>query len=261
MNEPRPRMTSARPFDAASNGRAEIILGRGSFIESFPLFGYPLDQYETLFEEKLELFAAILEANRTGTPVTWSGTTRGPIKGLKMFPPTESGRLTTWIGVGGSPESVVRAAHYGLPLILAIIGGGAQRFAGYAQLYRQMLEQFAKPALPIGVHSPGHVAATDEQAKEELWPHYAGLMNRIGAERGWSPIGRAHFEREAGPDGALYVGSPETVATKIVTTMKLLGLSRFELKYANGTMPHDRLLTSIELFGTKVAPMVRERMA
>jgi alkanesulfonate monooxygenase SsuD/methylene tetrahydromethanopterin reductase-like flavin-dependent oxidoreductase (luciferase family) len=148
-----------------------------------------------------------------------------------------------------------------LPLILAIIGGGAQRFTGYAQLYRQMLERFAKPELPIGVHSPGHVAATDEQAKEELWPHYAGLMNRIGAERGWSPIGRAHFEREAGPDGALYVGSPETVATKIVSTMKLLGLSRFDLKYANGTMAHDKLMTSIELFGTKVVPIVREQMA
>ena len=149
----------------------------------------------------------------------------------------------------------------GLPLILAIIGGSAQRFTGYSQLYRQMLERFNKPELPIGVHSPGHVAATDEQAKEELWPHYAGLMNRIGAERGWPPIGRAHFDREAGPDGALYVGSPETVAAKIVDTMKLLGLSRFEMKYSNGTMPHDKLMTSIELFGTKVAPMVRERLA
>jgi alkanesulfonate monooxygenase SsuD/methylene tetrahydromethanopterin reductase-like flavin-dependent oxidoreductase (luciferase family) len=155
---------------------------------------------------------------------------------------------------------VVRAAHYGLPLILAIIGGSAQRFTGYSQLYRQMLERFNKPTLPIGVHSPGHIAATDEQAKEELWPHYAGLMNRIGAERGWSPLSRSNFEREAGPDGALYVGSPETVAMKIVTTMKLLGLSRFELKYANGTMPHDKLMTSLDLYGTRVAPMVRERL-
>jgi alkanesulfonate monooxygenase SsuD/methylene tetrahydromethanopterin reductase-like flavin-dependent oxidoreductase (luciferase family) len=143
--------------------------------------------------------------------------------------------------------------------MLAIIGGSPQRFTGYSDLYRQMLERFGKPSLPIGVHSPGHVAATDEQAKEELWPHYAGLMNRIGAERGWQPIGRAHFEREAA-DGALFVGSPETVATKIVRTVKALGLSRFDLKYANGTMPHDRLMTGIELYATKVVPLVREQL-
>jgi probable LLM family oxidoreductase len=241
-------------LNAVSNGRAEVIVGRGSFTESFPLFGYDMSNYEALFEEKLNLFAELLK----GEPVTWAGRLRAPLSNHVVYPPIENGRLRTWVAVGGSPESVVRAAHYGLPLILAIIGGGAQRFTGYAQLYRQMLERFNTPELPIGVHSPGHVAATDEQAKEELWPHYAGLMNRIGAERGWSPIGRAHFDREAGPDGALYVGSPETVATKIVSTMKLLGLSRFELKYANGTMPHDTLMTSLELFGTKVVPMVRE---
>jgi probable LLM family oxidoreductase len=244
-------------LNAISTGRAEVIVGRGSFTESFPLFGYDMSDYEALFEEKLNLFVELLK----GGPVTWSGRLRAPLSNQNVYPPIESGTLRTWVAVGGSPESVVRAAHYGLPLILAIIGGGAQRFAGYAQLYRQMLERFNKPQLPIGVHSPGHVAATDEQAKEDLWPHYGGLMNRIGAERGWSPIGRAHFEREAGPDGALYVGSPETVAAKIVSTMKLLGLSRFELKYANGTMPHDALMTSIELFGTKVVPMVRERLA
>jgi alkanesulfonate monooxygenase SsuD/methylene tetrahydromethanopterin reductase-like flavin-dependent oxidoreductase (luciferase family) len=176
-----------------------------------------------------------------------------------VYPPTE-GTLKTWIAVGGSPQSVVRAAHYGLPLMLAIIGGSPHRFKAYADLYRQMLQRFGKPELPIGVHSPGHVAATDEQAKEELWPHYAGLMNRIGAERGWQPIGRAHFEREAGPDGALFVGSPQTVASKIVSTVKALGLSRFDLKYSNGTLPHDRLMTSIELYGTKVVPLVRERL-
>lgn len=245
-------------LNALSSGRAEVIVGRGSFTESFPLFGYDMSHYETLFEEKLNLFAELLK----GTPVTWSGRLRAPLSNQTVYPPIETGTLRTWVAVGGSPESVVRAAHYGLPLILAIIGGSAQRFTGYAQLYRQMLERFGKPQdLPIGVHSPGHVAATDEQAREELWPHYAALMNRIGAERGWAPIGRAHFEREAGPDGALYVGSPETVAAKIVSTMTLLGLSRFEMKYANGTMPHDLLMTSIELFGTRVAPMVRERLA
>jgi probable LLM family oxidoreductase len=243
-------------LNAISSGRAEIIVGRGSFTESFPLFGYDMANYEALFEEKLNLLAELLK----GGPVTWKGNLRAPLSNQMVYPPIEKGTLRTWIAVGGSPESVVRAAHYGLPLILAIIGGGAQRFTGYAQLYRQMLERFNKSELPIGVHSPGHVAATDGQAKEELWPHYAGLMNRIGSERGWSPIGRTHFEREAGPDGALYVGSPETVATKIVSTMRLLGLSRFELKYANGTMPHDKLMTSIELFGTKVVPMVRERL-
>lgn len=244
-------------LNAISNGRAEVIVGRGSFTESFPLFGYDMSNYEGLFEEKLNLFAELLK----GGPVTWSGRLRAPLSNQMVYPPIETGTLRTWVAVGGSPESVVRAAHYGLPLILAIIGGSAQRFAGYAQLYRQTLERFGKSELPIGVHSPGHIAATDEQAKEELWPHYAGLMNRIGAERGWPPIGRAHFEREASPDGALYVGSPETVANKIVHTMKLLGLSRFELKYANGTMRHSKLMTSIELYGTKVVPMVRERLA
>jgi alkanesulfonate monooxygenase SsuD/methylene tetrahydromethanopterin reductase-like flavin-dependent oxidoreductase (luciferase family) len=143
--------------------------------------------------------------------------------------------------------------------MLAIIGGSPSRFAPYAQLYREQLERSGKPELPIGVHSPGHVAATDEQGKEELWPHYAVLMNRIGAERGWARIGRDHFEREA-RDGALFVGSPQTVAAKIVNTVKALGLSRFDLKYANGTMPHDQLMTSIELYGTKVVPLVREAL-
>ena len=243
--------------NALSNGRAEVLVGRGSFTESFPLFGYKLEQYEPLFEEKLNLFVELLK----GQPVTWKGQLHPvALSDQKIYPAIESGTLTTWVAVGGSPESVVRAAHYGLPLMLAIIGGNPQRFVGYADLYRQMLERFGKPMLPIGVHSPGHVAATDEQAKEELWPHYAGLMNRIGAERGWQPIGRAHFAREAA-DGALFVGSPETVAAKIVKTVKALGLSRFDLKYSNGTLPHDKLMTSIELYGTKVVPLVREQLA
>ena len=242
---------------AISNGRAEVVLGRGSFTESFPLFGYDLADYDGLFDEKLELFVALLAQG----PVTWSGRLRPALENQVVYPPIETGTLRTWVAVGGSPESVIRAARHGLPLMLAIIGGSAQRFLPYADLYRQRLERFGKPSQPIGAHSPGHVAATDDQATEELWPHYAGLMNRIGAERGWRAIGRAHFESEAGPDGALYVGSPETVAAKIVRTMKALGLSRFELKYANGTLPHDRLMTSIELFGTKVVPLVRDQLA
>ena len=244
-------------LNAISNGRAEVILGRGSFTESYPLFGYDLSRYEELFEDKLRLFAELLKPG----PVTWSGSTRAPIAGLTMYPPVETGALRTWVGVGGSPESVVRAARYGLPLTLAIIGGSPQRFRPFVDLYLQSLEKFGQPVLPMAVHSPGHVAASDDQAKNELWPHYEVMINRIGGERGWPPATRAHFEREASPDGALCVGSPGTVAAKIARTVKLLGLARFNLKYSAGTLPHDVLKTSIELLGTKVAPRVRELLA
>jgi len=244
-------------INALSNGRAEVLVGRGSFTESFPLFGYNLEHYEQLFDEKLNLFVELLK----GEPVTWKGELHpAALSNQKVYPPIENGTLTTWVAVGGSPESVVRAAHYGLPLMLAIIGGNPQRFVGYSDLYKQMLERFGKPMLPIGVHSPGHVGETDEQAREDLWPHYAGLMNRIGAERGWQPIGRAQFEREA-DEGALFVGSPETVAAKIVKTVTALGLSRFDLKYSNGTMPHGKLMKSIELYGTRVVPLVRAQLS
>jgi probable LLM family oxidoreductase len=241
-------------LNAISNGRAEIIVGRGSFTESYPLFGHDMANYEELFEENLSLFAELLKQG----PVTWKGRLRAPLTAARVYPPSE-GTLYAWVGVGGTPQSVVRAAYYGLPLMLAIIGGSPARFAPHAKLYREQLERFGKPAQPIGAHSPGHVAATDEQAKEELWPHYAVLMNRIGAERGWAPIGRDHFEREA-RDGALFVGSPQTVAAKIIRTVRTLGLSRFDLKYANGTMPHDRLVPSIELYGTQVVPLVRDAL-
>ena len=247
-------------LDAASNGRAEVILGRGSFIESFPLFGYPVDQYETLFEEKLELFAALLEANRTGAPVTWRGTTRAPLEGLRVYPPTESGRLTAWIGVGGSPESVVRAARYGMPLMLAIIGGSPLRFAPYIDLYYRALAQRGVDALPIGVHSPGHIADTDEQAREELWPSWREMRNRIGAERGWGPTSRTEYDREI-EAGSLYVGAPDTVARKIAATAQALGITRFDMKYSAGTLAHDKLMRSIELYGREVIPRVRERVA
>ncbi|HEX5073893.1 MAG TPA: LLM class flavin-dependent oxidoreductase [Gemmatimonadaceae bacterium] len=247
-------------LDAASNGRAEVILGRGSFIESFPLFGYPLDQYETLFEEKLELFAALLEANRAGTPVTWSGTTRAPLDAKRVYPPTASGHLTTWIGVGGSPESVVRAARYRLPLMLAIIGGNPLRFAPYVDLYHRALEQVDAEPLPIGVHSPGHIADTDQQAREELWPAWREMRNRIGAERGWGPTSRLEFDREI-EAGSLYVGTPETVAKKIAATSSALGLARFDMKYSAGTLSHEKMMRSIELYGREVIPRVRELLA
>jgi probable LLM family oxidoreductase len=246
-------------LDAASGGRAEIILGRGSFTESFPLFGYSLNQYEVLFEEKLELFAALLEYNRTGEPVNWSGTTRTPVVRQKVYPTTEHGRLTTWIGVGGSPESVVRAARYRLPLTLAIIGGDPQRFAPYVALYHRALDQMGAAHLPVAVHSPGHVAETDAQAREELWEPYREMRNRIGSERGWPPTSRREYEHEI-ESGSLYVGSPETVARKIVATAKALGIVRFDMKYSAGTLRHDLMMKSIELFGREVMPRVKQVM-
>jgi probable LLM family oxidoreductase len=241
-------------LDAISNGRAEVILGRGSFTESYPLFGYDLAKYTELFEEKLALFVQLLQ----GGPVTWSGRTRTALTNQVIYPPIENGRLRTWVGVGRSPESVVRAARHGLPLTLAIIGGNPHRFRPYVDLFHQSLEQFGQPMQPVAVHSPGYVANTDDEAKNDLWPHYSAMMTRIGSERGWPPASRAQFEREAGPDGALCVGSPQTVALKIVNTSRQLGLSRFNMKYSNGTLPHDKLVRSIELFGTQVAPRVRE---
>ncbi|UOE45828.1 LLM class flavin-dependent oxidoreductase [Agromyces larvae] len=244
-------------LDAVSNGRAEVILGRGSFIESFPLFGYDLSQYQELFEEKLQLFAALL----TQEPVTWTGTLRPPLTDQLVYPPVEHGRLKTWVGVGGSPESVVRAAHYGLPLVLAIIGGSPARFAPLADLYRRALEQFGHEPQPIAVHSPGIVAETDEAALDTLWPHYEVIINRIGRERGWGPATRAHFEAEASEHGALYAGSPETVATKIAAAMRSIGATRFDLKYSNGTLPHEVMMETIERYATQVVPRVRELLA
>ena len=243
-------------LDAVSNGRAEIILGRGSFTESFPLFGLDLSQYEELFEEKLDLFAEALKEQ----PITWSGKLRPSLTNQSVYPTTESGSLKTWIGVGGSPESVVRAARYGMPLLLAIIGGSPERFAPYVDLYHRALTQLEMPDLPVGVHSPGHIAETDEQAAEELWPDYKLMRDRIGAERGWGPMGRGEFEQEI-ESGSLYVGSPETVAQKIAKTAKTLGLARFDLKYSAGPLPHETLMKSIELYGSQVIPRVRELLA
>ncbi len=244
-------------LDAISNGRAEVILGRGSFTESFPLFGFDLKQYEMLFEDKLALFAEV----RKQTPVTWAGSFRTPLTAQSVYPPVEHGLLTTWVGVGGSPESVVRAAHYGFPLMLAIIGGEPARFAPFVELYHRALAQFEKPTQPIGVHSPGHIAATDDEAKNELWPHYEKYVTRIGGERGWAPPTRAAFEAACGPAGSLYVGSPETVARKIAATAKILGLARFSMKYSHGGLPHAKLMESIELYGSQVMPRVHALLA
>ncbi len=247
-------------LDAVSGGRAEVILGRGSFTESFPLFGYSLDDYDALFEEKLAIFAALRDADRTGEPVRWKGTVRPPLDGVRVYPRVERPPLRTWVGVGGSPESVVRAARYGFPLTLAIIGGDPRRFAPYVELYHQALAQLGSGPLPVGVHSPGHVAATDAEAREDLWPAYEVMRNRIGAERGWGPTSRAEFEREIDA-GSLYVGSPETVARKIAATVRALGASRFDLKYSAGTLGHELLLRSIALYGREVIPRVRRLLA
>ncbi len=243
-------------LDAASNGRAEVILGRGSFTESFPLFGFELSQYEELFEQKLDLFTELLKEQ----PVSWSGTTRAPLVNKQVYPTTESGSLKTWIGVGGSPESVVRAARHGLPLMLAIIGGEPTRFAPYIDLYHRALSQLEMPDLPIGVHSPGHIAETDAQAAEEYWQHHKVMRDRIGAERGWGPTTHAEFDSEIA-HGSLYLGSPETVARKIAKTAKALGIARFDLKYSAGTLPHETMMRGIELYGTTVIPMVRDLLA
>jgi len=247
-------------LNALSHGRAEVILGRGSFTESFPLFGYSLEDYDDLFEEKLALFAAIRDADANGQPVRWKGSVRPPVEGMRVFPPVERPPLRTWVGVGGSPESVVRAARYGFPLTLAIIGGDPRRFLPYVELYHRALAQLNQPALPVGVHSPGHIADSDEQAREDLWPHYRVMRDRIGAERGWGPTSRAEFDREVAA-GSLYAGSPETVARKIAATVQALGASRFDLKYSAGTLPHEKMMRSIELYGRVVMPRVRELLA
>jgi probable LLM family oxidoreductase len=243
-------------LDAASGGRAEVILGRGSFTESFPLFGFDLAQYETLFEDKLDLFAALLPQG----PIHWTGKTRPPLAGLEVFPPIETGRLRTWVGVGGSPNSVVRAAQYDLPMMLAIIGGDPARFVPYVDLYRRAFAHIERPVQPIGVHSPGYVAATDDQAREELWPAFKAMRDRIGADRGWPPMRRAEFDQEA-DRGSLYVGAPETVARKIAVTARTLGLARFDLKYSAGALSHEKLARCIDLYGRVVAPMVRDMLA
>lgn len=243
--------------DAISKGRAEIIVGRGSFTESFPLFGFDLQKYETLFEERLDLLVRLLEHNRSGSPVMWRGATRPSLQAESVMPPTESRRLTTWVGVGGTPQSVVRAARYGLPLVLAIIGGEPRRFAGLVSLYQRELRVRGIEQLPIAAHSPGYIAESDDVAREEFWLPYKSMRDRIGAERGWPPMRRGEFESEI-ERGSLYVGSPETVARKIAATARELGLARFDLKYSAGPLAHSKMMRCIELYGREVIPRVRE---
>ncbi|MGW6962352.1 LLM class flavin-dependent oxidoreductase [Streptomyces chartreusis] len=243
-------------LDALSEGRAEIILGRGSFTESFPLFGYDLADYDVLFEEKLDLFMQLLKEE----PVTWKGTVRAPLDNAEVYPTTESGHLPTWVGVGGSPQSVVRTARHGLPLMIAIIGGAPTRFAPYIDLYGRATAQFGTTAHPVAMHSPGFVADTDEEAREAHWPGYRVIRDRIGALRGWPPVRREEYEAEIA-HGSMYVGSPETVARKIAAAVRALQVGRFDLIYTSGSQSISNRLRSVELYGTKVIPMVRDILA
>ena len=243
-------------IDALSNGRAEITAGRGSFIESFPLFGFELSQYEVLFEEKLELLVELLKEK----PVTWSGSTRLPLNNQQVYPKTENGAIPLRVGVGGTPASVVRAARLNLQLALAIIGGDPARFAAFSNLYRQSMQEFGNPLKDISIHSPGHIADSDEQAIEEHWPAHYAMFGRIGRERGWAPMTKENYLHEV-QHGSLYVGSPETVAKKIAYAIKSVGAQRFDFKYANGPQPHSKLMKSLELYGTKVIPMVQDLLS
>ncbi len=238
-------------LQALSNGRAEIIAGRGSFIESFPLFGYSLQDYDILYSEKLQLLQQLLQ----NQPVTWEGQTRTPLTNQNVYPPTET-PIPLKVAVGGTPSSVVRAAENNLPVTFAIIGGNPGRFLPMVNLYRDTLKKHGNPAQEIGVHSMGHIAETDEQAQEEFFPHYLKFHNKLGAERGWGELSIPQYVQEI-KHGSLYVGSPATVAAKIQATADVLKIDQFDLKYATGTMPHEMLMNSIRLFGTEVSRLVK----
>jgi probable LLM family oxidoreductase len=246
-------------LDLLSGGRAEVMAGRGSFIESFPLFGQDLDDYDELFAEKLELLLRLREAER----VTWSGRHRPALDDVGVYPRPQQDPLPVWVAVGGTPRSVVRAAAHGLPLALAIIGGSPDRFAPLADLYRQAAARAGHdPAtLPLGVHLHGFVADTTEAAVETFYEPYAAVMTQLGRERGWPPMSRAQFDVMRGPEGSLAVGSPEEVAAKLVRVQGLLGLDRVLLHLSVGTMPHAAVLRAVELLGTEVAPAVRDAAA
>jgi probable LLM family oxidoreductase len=243
-------------LDLLSSGRAELMAGRGSFTESFPLFGYSLEDYDALFEEKLELLLALREDG----PVTWSGRFRAPLRDVLVHPRPEGRPLPVWLAVGGTPESVVRAGTLGLPMALAIIGGQWTGFAPHADLYRRALAYGEQdPATPLAVHSHGYVALDEGAARAEFLPAYRATFAAIGRERGWPPMSDAAVEALLAPDGALFFGHPERVADKIVALQKTLGLARFELHTAH--VGHAATMRSIELFGTQVAPLVAERLA
>ena len=241
-------------LDGLSSGRAEVMAGRGSFIESFPLFGYSLEDYDELFTEKLELLLAI----RDGERVTWSGRHRSALRDQGVYPRPEREPLPVWVGVGGNPESVVRAGTLGLPMALAIIGGRPEQFAPLADLHRRAVAEAGHPPVPIAVHAHGYVAATTEGAAQEYYPSYAHAMSVIGRERGWGAMTRPAFDAMRSHAGSLVLGDPATVAAKILRMREWLGIERFMLHISVGTLPHEQVLESIRLLGTEVAPIVRD---
>jgi probable LLM family oxidoreductase len=245
--------------DLLSHGRAEIMAGRGSFIESYPLFGYNLDDYDALFSEKLELLLKLREEER----VTWSGRVRAPINGRSVFPRPVQQRIPVWIAVGGTPESVVRAGTLGLPLAVAIIGGYPERFAPLVDLYRESGRRagHADDVLRVSINSHGFVAESSQLAADTFYPPYAEVMSRIGRERGWPPTTRPQFEAMRAPRGALLVGSAQEVIEKILFEHEIFHNDRFMLQMALGAMPHDAVLRAIERLGTEVAPAVRREIA
>ncbi|MGO4950828.1 MULTISPECIES: LLM class flavin-dependent oxidoreductase [Paenibacillus] len=246
-------------LDGISNGRAEIMAGRGSFIESFPLFGYDLDNYDELFDEKLELLLKIRESEK----VTWKGGHRPAIHNLGVYPRPVQNPLPVWIGSGGNQESVVRAGLLGLPLVLAIIGGSPVQFAPLVELYKKAARHAGHDAslLPVASHSHGFIAETTELAADKFFPSTQQSMNVLGRERGWGPYTRSSFDAARSFEGALYVGDPDTVAKKIIHLRKQVGITRFLLHVPVGTMPHDDVMRAIELLGTEVAPRVREEIS
>ncbi|WP_375451477.1 Atu2307/SP_0267 family LLM class monooxygenase [uncultured Devosia sp.] len=242
-------------LDLLSNGRAEIMAGRGSFIESFPLFGLDLDDYDTLFEEKLELLLAI----RAGGKITWPGGAHTrPIPGIAIYPAPVQQPLPLWIAVGGTPNSVARAAYYGLPLMIAIIGGQPRQFAPLVDFYRETAEKTGKDAktLPVGISSHGFIAADSQDARNLAFPAHSESMSRIGKERGWPPTTRAQFESGATPNGAYFMGSPQEIIDKILMQQEWFRHDRFGLQLSVGTLPHDKVMQAIELYGTVVKPAI-----
>jgi probable LLM family oxidoreductase len=240
--------------DLLSDGRAEIMAGRGSFIESFPLFGYDLGDYDELFTEKLSLLLKLNESER----ISWKGKHRAPIQNLGVYPRPVQPELPVWIAVGGTPESVIRAGNLALPLILAIIGGNPANFLPLVQLYRDTASASGHGRLPLGVHSHGYIAEDSQQAADEFFPSYAYVMSKIGRERGWPPTTRSQFEAGRSRQGSLLVGSPQQVIDKILYETELFGLDRFLLHISVGTLPHAQVMRSIELLGTFVAPVIRK---
>jgi probable LLM family oxidoreductase len=244
-------------LDNISHGRAEIMAGRGSFIQSFPLFGYDLRDYDSLFGEKLELLLQI----RAGERVTWAGKHRAALNGLPVYPRPVQNPLPVWVAVGGTPQSVVRAGMLGLPMALAIIGGEPERFAPFVELHRESVRRAGKdPATPVGINSHGYIAATSQQAADEAWPSVSAVMNQIGRERGWPPMTRAQYDASTGLHGANFIGSPEQVVEKILFQHEVFRHQRFLIQFSVGPLPHASLMRSIELYGTKVAPAVRKAL-